>query len=56
MSEEEIEILVDDAIEEGVRKDSERRFDEPNVRAPIVRPPVSCTSSQIGSYTYTDCF
>ena len=59
MSEEEIEVLVNDAVEEGlqkaVQKERERTFGGP-VASPPVRPPVSCTSSQMGSYTYTDCY
>ena len=60
MSDEEIEVLVNDALEEGLQetmqKNSERLFDEPDMRSPIVMPPVSCTSSQMGRYTYTDCY
>lgn len=59
MSEEEIEVLVKDAVEEGLReamqKERESLFDEPVIR-PSLRPPINCTSSQMGSYTYTDCY
>ncbi len=51
MSEEEIVVLVNDALEEGLRKEVPPRFG-----GPVMRPPVSCTSSRIGSYTYTDCY
>jgi uncharacterized protein YceK len=54
MSEEEIEILVNDAVEDGLRQAGEqemrRRFE-----GSLMRPPVTCTSSKVGSYTYTDC-
>ncbi len=55
MSEEEIEVLVNDAVEEGLQKERERLFGGP-VTSPPVRPPVSCTSSRIGGYAYTDCY
>lgn len=51
MSEEEIEILVNDAVEEGLRKEA-----PPSFGGPVMSPPISCTSSRIGSYTYTDCY
>ena len=55
MSDEEIEVLVKDAVEEGLREalelERQRLFGEP-----VMRPPVSCTSSQMGNYTYTDCY
>ena len=59
MSDEEIEVLVNDALEEGLQetmqKNCERLFDEPDMRSPIVMPPVSCTVPD-GRYTYTDCY
>lgn len=51
MSEEEIEVLVNDAVEEGLRQETQRLG-----RGPVTRPPVTCTSSPMGSYTYTDCY
>jgi hypothetical protein len=51
MSKEEIEVLVDDAIEEGLQQESERLGG-----GPVMRPPVTCTSSTIGSSIYTDCY
>ena len=55
MSDEEIEVLVKDAVEEGLREalelERQRLFG-----GRVMRPPVSCTSSQIGSNTYTDCY
>lgn len=51
MSEEEIEILVNDALEDGLRQEARRRSS-----GPVVKPSVNCTSSQVGSYTYTDCY
>jgi hypothetical protein len=56
MSEEEIEVLVNDALEEGLREERQRLFGGPTMRSPAISPPVSCTSSRIGSYTYTDCY
>jgi len=56
MSEEEIEVLVDDAVEEGLREERQRLFGGPVVRPPVISPPISCTSSRIGSSTYTDCY
>jgi hypothetical protein len=50
MSEEEIEVLVNDALEEGLQQQAQRLGD-----GPVMRPPVTCTSSTIGSSTYTDC-
>jgi len=55
MSEEEIEVLVTDALEDGLRKGSEQEMQRLFGGA-FMRPPVSCTSSRIGSYTYTDCY
>ena len=55
MSEEEIEVLVKDAVKEGLREageQEEKRF----FGGSLMRPPVSCTWSQMGSYTYTDCY
>lgn len=51
MSEEEIDILVNDALEDGLRQEAQRRGSWP-----VVKPSVNCTSSQVGSYTYTDCY
>ena len=55
MSEEEIEVLVNDALEDGLRevgeKERRRLFGGLGMS-----PPVSCMSSRIGSYTYTDCY
>lgn len=56
MSEEEIEVLVNDALEEGLREERQRLFGGPTMRSSAISPPVSCTSSRIGSYTYTDCY
>lgn len=51
MSEEEIEVLVNDAVDEGLREEA-----PPSFGGAVISPPVSCTSSRIGSYTYTDCY
>ena len=55
MSEEEIEVLVNDALEDGLEQAGEqemrRRFE-----GSLMRPPVTCTSFKVGSYTYTDCY
>jgi hypothetical protein len=51
MSEEEIEVLVDDAVEEAMRQEMQRLGGEP-----VMSPSVSCTSSRIGSSIYTDCY
>lgn len=60
MSEEEIEVLIDDAVEEGLRdamqKEGQRLFGGPVMGPPVISPSISCTSSQIGSSTYTDCY
>lgn len=60
MSEEEIEVLVNDEVEEGLKEaleqERKRIFDRP-VMAPTVRSPsVNCTSSRIGNSTYTNCY
>ena len=56
MSEEEIEALVNDALEDGLRKEPIPRLGEPIMNPTVISPPVSCTSSQLGRYTYTDCY
>ena len=60
MSEKEIEILVNDALEDGLRETAEqdmrRYFNGPGMRPSVLSPTVSCTSSQVGSYTYTNCY
>jgi hypothetical protein len=68
MSEEEIEVLVDDALEEGLREAGEqdrqrgfqRLFPEPVTPPPVtisppINPSVNCTSSKVGTYIYTNC-
>jgi hypothetical protein len=55
MSDEEIEVLVNDALRDGLRERSEQERQR-LFGGSLMRPPVSCTSSQIGSYTYTDCY
>lgn len=50
MSEEEIDLLVNDAVEEAMRQEAQR------LGRGAVSPPVSCTSSKIGSSVYTDCY
>ena len=55
MSEEEIEVLVNDALKEGLREAGEqerRRL----FGGSLMRHPVTRTSSQMGNYTYTDCY
>jgi hypothetical protein len=47
MTDEEINVLVNDALEAGLRQEAERR-------RPM--PPIDCTSSQVGSSTYTNCY
>ena len=56
MSEQEIEILVNDALEDGLRKEPTPHFGEPIMSPSVISPPVRCTSSQLGRYTYTDCY
>ncbi|SPP64738.1 hypothetical protein [Nitrospira lenta] len=51
MSDEEVEVLVNDALEDGLREEARRRS-----AGSVVKPSVNCTSSQVGSYTYTDCY
>ena len=55
MSEEEIEVLVNDALEDGLREagETERRR---LFGGPGMRPPVSCTSYNFGMFTNTDCY
>ena len=55
MSEEEIEVLVNDALKDGLRETSEQERQR-LFGGSLLQPPVSCTSSQMGSYTYTDCY
>ena len=51
MSEEEIEVLVNDALKDGLRVAGEQEM-----QRLFGGPPISCTSSRIGSSTYTDCY
>lgn len=51
MTEEEIDILVNDALADGLRQEAQRFGG-----MPVMRPSVNCTSSQMGSYTFTDCY
>ena len=55
MSEEEIEVLVNDAVEEGVQEALEQERQR-LFGGSVMRPPLTCTSSRIGSSTYTDCY
>lgn|SRR5678815_820836 len=60
MSEEEIEFLVNEAVEDGLKEaleqEQQRLIGEFARRPQYMRPPVSCMSSQVGSYSYTDCY
>lgn len=48
MTDQEIDVLVNDALEDGLRQET--------MRARGIQPSIDCTSSRMGSSTYTNCY
>jgi hypothetical protein len=51
MTDEELEVLVNDALEKGLRAEAGRRPD-----GPVKQPPLDCMSSPWRNSAYTNCY